>query len=158
MIQCQNCGQVNNYGSNFCRFCGTRMVMTETRNQNQAPYEHFAPRPYVWKTDEFQLPEAAAEKKTRQINQVQPLSNLTMQNQRVGQGWPVYQQAQPMMRYGYRCPGCGTQNFPHISKKISTAGWIVFAVLLVMFFPLFWIGFLIKEEVKICPICNTRVG
>lgn len=167
MIQCQNCGQVNNYGSNFCRFCGTRMVMTETRNQNATPYENYPPRPYVWKTDEFQLQDTA-EKKPKQINQVQPLSNPTMQNQRTAHPLmmpppsaahhPYQQQSQQIMNYGYRCPRCGTQNFPLVTRKISSAGWIVFAVLLVMFFPLFWIGFLIKEDVKICPVCNTRVG
>lgn len=157
MIQCQNCGQVNNYGSNFCRFCGTRMVMPQPAKQNPAPYENQTPRPYMWKTDEFQLSEPA-EKKSRQINQVQPLSNVTMQNQRFVPPVPAYQQAAPLGQYGYRCPTCGTQNFPYMSRKISTAGWIVFAVLLITFFPLFWIGFLIKEDVKLCPVCNTKIG
>lgn len=161
MIQCQNCGQVNNYGSNFCRFCGSRMVTSQPTNQNQQqPYEYHPPRPYVWKTDEFQVSEAA-DKKNRQINQVQPLANLTMQNQRSAAVAPpvsAFQQPQPMMPYGYRCPRCGTQNFPYVTRKISTAGWIIFAVLLVMFFPLFWIGFLIKEDVKVCPVCNIQVS
>jgi hypothetical protein len=47
---------------------------------------------------------------------------------------------------------------PRLERKISTAGWITFAVLLVFFFPLFWIGLLIKEDVHICPACNTQVG
>ena len=165
MVQCQNCGQVNNYGSNFCRFCGTRMVMTQQQpppvNQNAAPYEYNPPRPYVWKTDEFQLPENG-ERKSRQINQVQPLANLNLQNQPAPPpALPTFRQpaaAAPIAHYNYRCPRCGTQNFPYLSRKISTAGWIVFAVLLVTFFPLFWIGFLIKEDVKICSVCNTRVG
>jgi hypothetical protein len=41
-----------------------------------------------------------------------------------------------------------------MERKISNAGWVVFAVLLVTFFPLFWIGFLIKEDVPVCPVCN----
>jgi RNA polymerase subunit RPABC4/transcription elongation factor Spt4 len=147
MIQCQNCGQVNNYGSNFCRFCGSGIIMS----QNSALYEHKQPRPYAWKTDEFQLPDTAA-KKTGRIHQVQPLANL-------GAPAPaVYQQPQPMVNYGYRCHRCGTQNAPYITRKISSAGWIVFAILLVMFFPLFWIGFLIKEDVQACSVCHTRVG
>lgn len=185
MIHCQNCGQVNNLGSNFCRFCGTRMVIPQSQNPMSmpppppppqhhqpppaSPNEFRAPRPYIWKTDEFQLNDLA-EKKTRQINQVQPLSNLAPPPQfrqqqppmRAPMPVPYYQQQQqqhqPLMSYGYRCPHCGTQNLPFYTKKIATAGWIVFAVLLVMFFPLFWVGFLIKEDVKICPVCNLRVG
>lgn len=174
MVQCQNCGQVNNYGSNFCRFCGTRMVIPQNppqmrqqqsppyppqiNRQSSEPFEYKAPRPYVWKTDEFQLPEAT-DKKNRQINQVQPLANFTApQPQHGGQSLSPYHQPSPITSYGYRCPQCGTQNAPLYTKKISSAGWIVFAVLLVMFFPLFWIGFLIKEDVQICPVCNMRVG
>jgi RNA polymerase subunit RPABC4/transcription elongation factor Spt4 len=133
------------------------MVINETQSQSAPSYEYQPPRPYVWKTDEFQLPENS-ERKAKQINQVQPLGNMKMPGQTVSQTMSAYQQSVPLMNYGYRCPRCGTQNFPQISKKISTAGWIVFAVLLVMFFPLFWIGFLMKEEVKICPVCNLRIG
>jgi hypothetical protein len=49
------------------------------------------------------------------------------------------------------------QFLPQIERRISTTGWIVFAVLLVMFFPLFWVGFLIKEDVRVCPSCKTRI-
>lgn len=178
MICCQNCGQVNNFGSNFCCFCGTRMVFPQRQNPMMPPppppmppqskqqssssssNEYRAPRPYIWKTDEFQLQDFA-EKKNRQINQVQPLSNFAppaQQQIRAGQPAPFYYQQQPLANYGYRCQQCGTQNVPFYTKKISTAGWIVFAFLLVFFFPLFWIGFLIKDDVKICPVCSIRVG
>lgn len=157
MIQCQNCGQVNNYGSNFCRFCGSRIITNQPQNQSKPSYEHQPPRPYAWKTDEFQVQENQ-QRKAGQINQVQPLGNLTTPNQPASQPMAAYQQSSPIMNYNYRCPRCGTQNFPLITRKISSAGWIVFAVLLVMFFPLFWIGFLIKEDVKVCSVCNTRVG
>jgi hypothetical protein len=46
---------------------------------------------------------------------------------------------------------------PKIEKRISTAGWITFAVLLVFFFPLFWIGLLIKEEVQVCQVCSSKL-
>jgi RNA polymerase subunit RPABC4/transcription elongation factor Spt4 len=170
MIQCQNCGQVNNDGSNFCRFCGSRMVMPQQQSQNvqppPPPFEYRTPRPYVWKTDEFQVNDLN-DKKTRQINQVQPLANLAppqalrppQLQQQQQHPVPFYQPSQPpAMTYGYRCPRCGTQNLPWLTRKISAAGWVVFAVLLVMFFPLFWIGFLIKEDVKICSVCGIKVG
>jgi hypothetical protein len=50
-----------------------------------------------------------------------------------------------------------SQMLPQIERSISTAGWIVFAVLLVVFFPLFWVGLLIKEDVHVCPACKTRL-
>jgi hypothetical protein len=162
MIHCQNCGQINNYGSNFCRFCGSQIVMSQSQRQDSSPYEYKAPRPYVWKTDEFQLPPNNSAKKTGQINQVQPLTNFSApsQPQSVPLPPPLPNAAyrQPNVYYGYRCPRCGTQNAPYLTKKISSAGWIVFAILLVAFFPLFWIGFLIKEDVKVCSVCNIRVG
>lgn len=195
MIQCQNCGQLNNFGSNFCRFCGTKMVVNNPAARHNSPpplppppkpylqqqqqhapppmlqqqqpqsYEYRPPRPYIWKTDEFLLPSENGERKTGQINQVQPLANLmppqspaALNQQRAQAPMPVYQQPGALSYGNYRCPHCGTQNFPYLSRKISTAGWIVFAVLLITFFPLFWIGFLIKEDVKICSVCNYRVG
>ncbi len=41
--------------------------------------------------------------------------------------------------------------------RISVAGWIVFAVLLLFCFPLFWIGLLIKEEYRSCYECGVRI-
>lgn len=156
MVQCQNCGQVNNYGSNFCRFCGTRMTAGQPpqaspppKPQNQS-YEYNPPRPYSWKTDEFQVQDAKA-RKAQEINRVQPLSNFS-QPQHL-----AYQQPQAVGQ-GYRCPRCGTQNLPIISKKISTAGWIVFAVLLIFTLFFFWIGLLMKEEVRVCPVCGLQIG
>lgn len=154
MIQCQNCGQTNNYGSNFCRFCGTRMVIP----QNAQPLEEektSQPRPYMWKTDEFQVKEHPA-RRTQEIRQVQPLNQPVMINPQMSQ--PLAYQRPAHLAPGYHCPRCGTQQLPLISKKISSAGWILFAVLLVFFFPLFWIGLLIKEEIRICPVCNVRIS
>lgn len=125
--------------------------MTVKQQQPPPSYEYNPPRPYAWKTDEFQAADPRAGK-TQPINQVQPLTNQR------GFTQPMTNYRQAPMGYNYRCPNCGTQNFPMIEKKISTAGWIVFGVLLVMFFPLFWIGLLIKEETKVCPICRARVG
>jgi hypothetical protein len=115
-------------------------------------YEYSPPRPYVWKTDEFQVADGRA-KKSKQINQVQPLANFQPNQNVMFQPQPAIN-SQPAVSYGYRCPRCSSQLFPRTARKISTAGWIVFAVLLVSFFPLFWIGLLIKEDVRVCPVCN----
>ncbi len=59
---------------------------------------------------------------------------------------------------GYRCPNCASTYPPVVSQQISLAGWIVFASLLIFCLPLFWIGLLMKEEQRICPMCRTRIG
>jgi len=154
MIHCTNCGQINTETSYFCRFCGTKF--SQQQPANPEGYEYSPPRPYSWKTDEFQV---AEKKKPRPqtINQVQPLVNqfTTQQSPRPQ---PLVQQSTQNMAYGYHCPRCSSQMLPKVVKKISTAGWIVFAVLMVMFFPLFWIGLLIKEDVRLCPVCNLKIS
>lgn len=153
MIQCQNCGQVNSQASNFCRFCGISFL--QAQNPKPTGYEFVPPRPYVWKTDEFQISEAQV-RKNKTINQVQPLSGqfAPMQNTVA----PPAFRPQQNIAYDYRCPRCANQLFPKVVRKISTAGWVVFAVLMVAFFPLFWIGLLIKEDVRVCSVCNARIG
>ncbi|MDQ3713563.1 MAG: hypothetical protein M3388_15255 [Acidobacteriota bacterium] len=153
MIQCTNCGQVNTDASNFCRFCGTKFLQSQIFNGNN--YEYTPPRPYSWKTDEFQVVDKKSQK-TEQINRVQPLANPYLTNQTVRPQPLAFQQPQNIA-YGYRCPRCASQAFPTTVRKISTVGWIVFAVLMVVFFPLFWLGLLIKEDVRVCPTCNLRI-
>jgi RNA polymerase subunit RPABC4/transcription elongation factor Spt4 len=160
MIQCQNCGQTNNYGSNFCRFCGTRMVTPQNAQPVRQEAQSSQPRPYMWKTDEFQVKEHPSRRTQNEIKQVQPLYQQPPANPQMNPQMPqsmAYQRPQHLSQ-GYQCPRCGTHQLPHITKKISAAGWIVFAVLMVFFFPLFWIGLLIKEEVRVCPVCNARIG
>ncbi len=107
--------------------------------EEPAPPPHVIapPRPYAWKTDEFQTDVSA--RRTGQY----PAPAVS----------PGYQP--PAL--AFRCPRCMSHLAPKIEKRISTAGWITFAVLLVFFFPLFWIGFFIKEDVQICPVCNSTI-
>lgn len=152
MAQCQNCGQFNNAESNFCRFCGTKFVVP------QAPlYDYSPPRPYAWQTDEFQTSRPEP-KKTQQVNQVQPLNVQFPNNNYQNQPQPLAYRPQQGVSAGYRCPRCMSNALPRLERKISTGGWITFACLLVFFFPLFWIGLLIKEDVHTCPTCNMRVS
>lgn len=58
----------------------------------------------------------------------------------------------------YSCSHCkwsGHVSLWHRAKKISVAGWVTFGLLLVFFFPLFWIGLLMKDEKYQCPNCWT---
>ncbi len=151
MIQCQQCGQINSPESNFCRGCGLRFTMAQP--QTQTNYEYTQPRPYSWKTDEFQT-NAEARKPLNIKNQ--PAVNQPIQQ--VQQNTALaYQQSQPLA-HGYRCPNCQSNYLPISERRISTAGWITFAVLLVTTGIFFWIGLLIREDVSICPVCKRKVG
>ena len=139
MITCQNCGQRNAPESQFCRFCGTKFLIAQQmpQQQGQGPYGYQPPRPYSWKTDEYQTNTEARHPGSAP----QPLAARDAQ----------------FMTGSYRCPNCMSQFLPRVERRISTTGWVVFAVLLVVFFPLFWIGLLIKEDVYVCPSCNTKL-
>jgi lipopolysaccharide-induced tumor necrosis factor-alpha factor len=58
----------------------------------------------------------------------------------------------------YRCPYCGTNSPPFIISKISSGGWVVFALMLLFCFPLFWIGLLMKDHHQICAQCHVRLN
>lgn len=159
MIQCNNCGQGNMPESNFCRFCGLRLqsvssFVPQPRNSgsNGDNYDFApAPRPHIWKTDELQI---SSGQSRGTENNPRPVANLNVANFPQNQDL-VRRQAQPMT-FGYRCPRCASQLLPKIERKVSAAGWVTFAVLMVMFFPLFWVGLLIKEEYRVCPVCKLK--
>lgn len=44
-----------------------------------------------------------------------------------------------------------------IVRKVSAAGWVVFALLLLFCLPLFWIGLLIRDNRTQCPNCKVLV-
>ena len=59
---------------------------------------------------------------------------------------------------GWRCPYCKSPAPPFTVQKISDAGWIVFGLMLLMCFPLFWIGLLMKDDQRFCSACRMRLG
>lgn len=63
----------------------------------------------------------------------------------------------PRRESGFRCPFCRTHEYPRVLSRISAGGWVVFAVLLFVFLPLFWIGLLMKEEYRVCRECGLRL-
>lgn len=145
MIYCPNCRKENDDTASFCRSCGNRLIVQQTQPLN-AQTENYR-RPYLWQTDEFQVEKEIP--KTQQLNQAPQLPQ------------PYNQPLPPNVRNpnyiaGYRCPKCGTQTMPYITRQISTAGWVTFAVLLVTTGIFFWIGLLMKEDVRVCPVCNYK--
>jgi RNA polymerase subunit RPABC4/transcription elongation factor Spt4 len=137
MIKCENCGNTITNESNYCRFCGTRFGLRPQAPQQQPNYTYAPPRPYAWKTDEFQTQAEARQQPSAPIQHFD---------------------ASYLAPSRFSCPNCGNTFPPRIERRISTAGWIVFAILLVVFFPLFWIGLLIREDVKVCSVCSARTA
>lgn len=156
MNPCQNCGKLNTPETNFCRFCGTKFLMVQHQPLDDSPYDYSSPRPYAWKTDEFQTQNEA--RQTLPTAPVQPQTDhFNPAQQNFGAAPLAFLQPQHLNQ-PYHCPHCMSPYIPIMEKRISTAGWITFAVLLVFFFPLFWIGLLIKEDVPVCPTCRTKVS
>lgn len=151
MTTCNTCGRSNADGSQFCRYCGTRIAQTQAATRPEPPPSR---RPYSWQTDEFQT-----HNETRPIV---PLVNQLPPQQIAPMQYPAANQAQSPAYYGpgsvanFRCPYCGSNAIPRVERRMSSAGWITFALLLVFFFPLFWIGFLVKEDVRVCPVCGFK--
>lgn len=153
MNTCQNCGKLNTPETNFCRFCGTKFTM-QVQPMPVNPYDHAAPKPYGWKTDEFQTNNEARRTMPTGLENTVPLAAVN-QNFRPA---PLMHSPPQHFAQAFRCPHCMSTYLPRVERKVSTAGWITFAVLLVFFFPLFWIGLLIKEDVMTCQTCNTRLN
>jgi len=149
MNPCQNCGKLNTVETNFCRFCGTKFVIQHAPVVNNNPFDYSAPRPYAWKTDEFQTHNEARRTMPADNPRTDHFSSV---------GAPLVQRPAHFMSSSFRCPHCASQYLPRIERRISTAGWVTFAVLLVVFFPLFWIGLLIKEDVHVCQTCNIKLS
>lgn len=59
-------------------------------------------------------------------------------------------------RSSWECPECGCPEKPYRRNRISQSGWIVFALFLVFFFPLFFIGLLMTEDYYECPECRFK--
>lgn len=150
MIQCQNCGKSNTPESHFCRYCGHQFVVRQ-----QQSYDYSPPRPYAWKTDEFQTSNEARASKT--ADHAMPPGRLAAPHQFHAAAQMTYRGPQDLSGQ-YRCPNCGTNYLPVLDRRISTAGWITFSLLLVFTLIFFWVGLLMKEDVPICPICKRRVG
>ncbi|MCA8954788.1 MAG: LITAF-like zinc ribbon domain-containing protein [Planctomycetes bacterium] len=60
-----------------------------------------------------------------------------------------------------KCPMCDHEGRVQTKQQMSTAGWIVFAALLLVCLPLCWIPFVVdsfKEEVRTCANCGGKLG
>jgi DNA-directed RNA polymerase subunit RPC12/RpoP len=111
-------------------------------------------RPYSWQTDEFQT--RSDRRGARPTVEHLPGANQHAQFPQPPQGLIVNTPRD--LTGNYRCPNCGTHYLPVIERRVSTAGWITFSLLLVFTIVFFWIGLLMKEDVSVCPVCKYRLN
>jgi DNA-directed RNA polymerase subunit RPC12/RpoP len=72
-----------------------------------------------------------------------------------GASRPSRRRARPR---GDGCPYCGTDEPPLTREEIGQTAWILFAVLLLVFFPLCWLPFVcMKERHRVCSECGARL-
>ena len=73
---------------------------------------------------------------------------------------PVLIQRSRMLEAGsnFRCPFCQSNELPDVKRRISTAGWVTFVLLLIFCFPLCIIGLFIKEDYRVCSCCGIKLG
>lgn len=112
-------------------------------------------RPYSWQTDEFQT-KSSKRGTAKSTVENYPVGGMRQNFAAGPQG--LVQNTPRDLSGNYRCPNCGTHYLPVIERRISTAGWITFALLLVFTFIFFWIGLLLKEDVSVCPVCKFRLN
>lgn len=58
----------------------------------------------------------------------------------------------------FRCPFCKCKEPPYQRSQISPAGWVVFALGVLLCLPFCWVGLLITESYRVCSYCGTRLG
>lgn len=58
----------------------------------------------------------------------------------------------------YRCWSCNMPELPRVRYDISFAGWVVFAMLISVCFPLCFLGLLFREPRWYCPVCGVAPG
>ncbi len=57
----------------------------------------------------------------------------------------------------YRCSHCGSVVPPITQRRTSKGGWVALVILLILFFPICWIGLLQKESYQICGQCKAEL-
>lgn len=147
MIACGNCKQLNQDNVRACRFCGTNLLYGTPVAAPQRPNTQpdYVPPPRGWA--EPQPPPAP--RPTPQPPPVAPMVPYPPQH---------FPQPPIMPPAGYHCPRCHSPHLPHLVSKMSQEGLIVMIVMIFLCLPLFWIGFLIKENSRVCPNCGLKVG
>lgn len=138
----------------FCPRCGTSNAMSaSTCTYCQTPYPYPAPSsPPAQQMQPAQpLPPQSQPQQPPSQPFTQSLQGVVIQN--------ILQPQYPQPS-GYACPNCHNIIIPIQQAKISTAGWVIFFVLLLTCYGivLCWIGFLLKQYSTHCPRCGIKLA
>lgn len=136
MMVCSACGADNNSGNAFCSRCGAALTPRSGGMWREATQVKEPSRGgFEGFTSEY----------------VSPSTSYPVRQQQHGH-------AEQSTAVGFRCPYCQSYQLPLTRKKISLAGWIIFAALLVVCFPLCFIGLFIKEDFRVCATCGMALS
>lgn len=151
---CHSCKFENPHNSRFCRRCG--IALEEQSAINEEKFSYDPPDPYSWRGDDVNdVDERGVRQRPAPAQPPPPpvrVGSITDEGKAQRGGGGLARQHQ-----GLVCPYCGGQMALSPIQKVSGAGWAVFVVLLIFFFPLAWIGLLIKKNVVFCLSCNAML-
>ncbi|MEW6733717.1 MAG: hypothetical protein AB1489_20485 [Acidobacteriota bacterium] len=141
-IRCPQCSLINGVTDSRCQRCGTPLTMSgqlqqAAQNRQETAQTQQQPSPPQWQQPYPPQP-------SPQQFITQPAMQPTLQP--IQTGLP-----------NFVCPYCRSQALL-VRNRISTAGWIVFVLLIFFCLPLCWIGLLMKEEYRTCVGCGVKLN
>lgn len=104
------------------------------------------------------LPAAYAHQRQQWPQQVQMYPQQQAQMYPQQQYMQFYAQQYVPLGPALHCPYCHAYAPVLIKQRVSTAGWVVFGVLLFFTIIFCWIGLLIKEDYRVCSYCGGQLG
>jgi hypothetical protein len=88
-----------------------------------------------------------------------PLPPNPYASPQVASSSPFAPNANPTHRAsGFECPLCKSHATPLRKSRISNAGWATVILLAIFCFPVFWVGFFMKEDYMVCGTCGVPLG
>ncbi|MCI0704162.1 MAG: hypothetical protein L0241_24150 [Planctomycetia bacterium] len=135
----------------YCPSCKTRLTVDDDRAHDEFPCPECDEPIRAWALKES--PPAA---EPEQVAEVKPRRSRRRDDE------DYEEEERPRKRRGRRnrggCPYCGYTGSPARGSRISQAGWITFAVLLLLCWPLCFIGLFMKEDYPVCYDCGRGLG
>ncbi|QUW03037.1 LITAF-like zinc ribbon domain-containing protein [Chloracidobacterium validum] len=159
MIVCVNCGQMNETAASRCLRCGASIFELPSY-LNPSDARPVSPPPTDPPTRiQVPPPSQVAPAAPPPAHTPQPTDPLSQPFQATP---PVVLQPMlivPTVGVGGSviCPHCQTNSPPHMRSRVAPGGWITMAILLLLCWPLFWIGLLVREDYLRCSNCGKRL-
>jgi hypothetical protein len=139
-IRCPQCNLVNSVVDSYCKRCSYPLSSSAQAAAMEQQTQLPNPSPPQW-----QQPYPNPNQQPYPNPMQPPMQQMPMQ------------QMPPMQQPAFRCMNCGGSSLI-VDRKVSTAGWVVFATMILFCFPLFWIGLLMKEDYRRCGTCGISFG